>query len=220
MARTPEDRHVGDIPLTELLSPALVLDRVPAAVSVWDTDMRCRFGNVRSAGLTRPHERHGPVAGATLSEWLPDQETYATYFAHAVAALDGRVEVFDAVFPAHDSLRHAHVRMDPVVAPSLQDASVSSAGEPIGLQILEVVRSDRGLQQSRLMAAEERGAHRAMLRLGVINQDLVRRLFAVTLQLSAAGQTGPGRGLDPAVGSAIDAIDGVIRDLRTVTVVN
>ena len=123
MARTPEDRHVGDNPLTELLSPALVLDRVPAAVSVWDRDMTCRFGSVRSAGLTRPHERHGPVEGATLSEWLPDQETYATYFAHAVAALDGRVEVFDAVFPEHDSLRHAHVRMDPVVAPSLQDAS-------------------------------------------------------------------------------------------------
>lgn len=211
----------GQGALAGLLDPVDVLGRVPAAVTVWDGQLRCWFANQAARRHRDPDGRRlGSGEGETLSEWLGDPDAFAAYLPHATSVLAGQPVAFGAMFRARGSeaLRYAHVWMEPLHAAS-EAGQNDAPTEPVGMQMLAVsITGGAALREQRLAAAEERGGRRAMAQVAEGQQDVIRRLFGVTLQLASISQRR--QGVDVAIGSVIDTVDAIIRDLRSLTIPN
>lgn len=126
------------------------------------------------------------------------------------------------MFRGSDSqaLSFAHVRMQPVHAQDGQHGEAASRTEPVGMQMLAVAStSGTGVRERRLAAAEDRGVRRAMAQVADAQQDVIHRLFAVTLQLASISQRRSLRTADPSIRAVIETVDGIIRDLRSLTIV-
>jgi PAS fold len=194
---------------------AAVLDRIPAQVSVWTRDLHCVYANQAAvASFCRPHLR--TVRGQSLATVL-GRDAFEIYLPHTVAALAGQRAEFDVLTfrSAGQPAQQIHVLITPIPHLPPDEADSREVGsEPGTIQIFAVAGSDALITQQRaLRAAEARGVRSAQADRDAMQEQLIRRLFSITLNLSGLINSAP-RQVGDRLSAVIDDVDRVIHDLR------
>jgi PAS domain S-box-containing protein len=181
-----------------------VLDHIPAAVTVWDRELRNLFAN--RAGVAWFGKQHrAEVEGRQIKDLL-DPEIYRANLPFAESALAGRSQLFERAFVDPDGVtRHTRVTY----------SSRFVDGEVTGIFVEVSDVTNRVEAEAELRhRTDEMTVLQERRRIAEDLHDLViQHLFAAGLKLHAA-RDGGGPGGAARIEAAITAVDAAIDDLR------